>query len=204
MNILKIGTKKALRFLYQSMEMSVSVADLESNNNCFAEIGEAETALTVIRVSSAHLPLIRGAFGEKIVEKFENRQAYATGYLICYKAETVGYFWGSSSVVRKEGNLRFHFDITPKPGVIYFYDGFILTQWRGMGIMTAAIARFFVLLKENGRKKAFTLFLKNNRGSKQMAHKLGMETIGAVRFQILFGRKRADLSALGELCELNA
>lgn len=198
MQAIKTIAKQIIRFFYYPITFRVAISNIGSYQRIQ---NHREWNLRVTEVGLSDLPKIREVFPEEVAKKFAARIKWSTPYLIENDKETIGYYWASSLPVINEGKAPFFFDIAPKPGVVYVYDGFILDRWRAGGIMTAAVDELFALFKARKVKAAFIMFDKKNRATNRLSEKLGMTVIGSLRYRRFVFFIRRDLSALDTICE---
>jgi GNAT superfamily N-acetyltransferase len=193
--------KRFLRFFYQSREFRGAVVDLPQYKSP-GDVRKREVQLRAVEIGD--LPMIRILFGERVAEKIRTKKRFATPYLIFYGEAPAGYIWTGSSYIPREGRPPFLFDIRPKSGVVYLFDGYVLENRRRMGILTASMDRLLTGFRQKGYKAAFFIFEGSNRGTAKMGRKLGFRVVGSVRHRRMMGVPRRRLSSLERICELRS
>jgi GNAT superfamily N-acetyltransferase len=71
----------------------------------------------------------------------------------------------------------------------YVYDGYTLSEYRGLGLTSVVLDETFQYLQKNGIKKAYSLIDEKNAASLRVKFKENARIIGTVTFFKIFGLK---------------
>ena len=197
--VLKV-IRKLLNLVYRRIDYKIAMISLGSYAYCIDKLKNNFQCRTI---EKADLPLIGTEFGITIRHKFMNRMEKGErGYLLLdTKGDMIGYVWAANQTVKNEGIPPFVFDIAPKEGNIYWYDGFTTPDRRNSGGMTALLAFLLQQSTISGFKTAFYLIDSRNHPILKVALKLGFQIYGEIRYRRYLTYIKKDMNALFKFCE---
>lgn len=192
--------KKTARWVYRSVEYRLACFPLGEG-----PLPETESRrFTCRRLERSDLPAVESTFGPAVHQRFVRRmEARATGYLLAEGPRLRGYVWCTSHPLRKEGVAPFTFDVVPRRGCIYWFDGRVLREARNQGGLTLLLNRLKTESAAAGFTTAFWLFDTRNAPVRRVAEKLGFAFVGGIRYRRFLFLATRELSALDRVCESN-
>lgn len=170
--------KRLSQLFYEAANYNLAVIDLSR----FAAIevkDKGNLFCKTIDINDLHV--IRKQLGEDLAQRFAERLATSTGYLIVKNNSIAAYAWSNHAGLQGEGVKPFLIDFYPYEDTVYIYDCFTVHEHRNQGVFATLLRYVLDQLKEQGFKKAFLTFKENNKPMKSVTLKLGFQIEGRIR-----------------------
>ena len=130
-------------------------------------------------------------------DEFEERLRTSNGYVF-YEGEKVGgWLWVTSNPRPREGMTPMLFEVRPKPGHAYLFDGFVAPHARGHGGIHILYTFIFQDLRERDFRRVFFTCSNQNHNMHRLGRRLGFEFVGKIRYRRILCFARMDASDLG-------
>jgi GNAT superfamily N-acetyltransferase len=170
--------KRLSRLFYEAADYDLAVIDL--SRFAVPELKD-EGNFHGRTIDISDLSNIERQFGGDLAQRFTERLATSTGYLIVRNNTIAGYAWSNHAGLKGEGIKPFLIDFYPYEDTVYIYDCFTVPEHRNKGVLTALLRYVLAQLKEQGFKRAFLTFKESNKPMKSVTLKLGFQIEGRIR-----------------------